>query len=572
MSTPPTYSNTLQLELLSVLSTKPRRWVRLPFPAKVAYSRRPVEDVFESDTSRLFVTRRAPDAVDLSLQLDSGQISRDVMEQIEELRRMNVPVYVYPRWPGASEYLWPLRRNVKGDPSDLTYSCALGTGTTMYMVRASASRGAFLEEVDPTTAPVIMPGVYTGEHLESAFPLGQGVGIFSPRINQIKNSLFGAITSYVPAHWTATVGTPGTDMGVKTDSWIGVPCLWIWGQSNIWTHDAIPVTAEKRFALSFAWKCDGVLQLAIDYDAGTDVNIILGPGAGYYQAQITAPATAATATLKFRLSTGATYGEIAAPQLLAGAADTDANPYFLGSSGSLTRGGLTACNARVASLDIEPHLAYVAGTYEGYGLIAISGYFQPCWEANFGAHYGLAALINAQTGLSIGAEMSKNAGDIGMFLRATQDGTVEASISVPHTKGDAYAFCLYCGQKSALAPIVLGVAAAKVGMPGTIYTAESTSGVNSYTCFTDVRIGETDTAGEALDGIVGGYCVHSIKHADIAVMLAQMANQDYTDLWRNTIGKQYRILPNLSPSPWQRQYWGGAGTSPSIELTQCREL
>src|SRR5574344_247428 len=100
MATPYTYPTTLQLELLSVLTTRPRRWIRLPFPAKINYSRRPVEDVFESDTSRLFITRRAPDAIDLSLDLDSGQIGRDVMEQIEELRRMNVPVYVYPRWPG----------------------------------------------------------------------------------------------------------------------------------------------------------------------------------------------------------------------------------------------------------------------------------------------------------------------------------------------------------------------------------------------------------------------------------------------------------------------------------------
>lgn len=567
----PTYSSTLELDIVSALSSRPRRWVRLPFRAKVGYSRRPVEDVFESDTSRLFVTRRAPDAIDLSLQLDSGQLSREVMEQLEELRRMNVPVYIYPRWPGTTQYLWPLRRNENGDPSDLTYTGTLGTGTTMYMVRASASRGVSLEPVDPTN-PVILPGVYTGEHIENTFPFGQGVGVFAPRTNQVKNSLFGDITSYVPANWTASGGTPGTDQGVLTTSWLGTPALWLWGQSNRWTSDAITVTAKKRMAVSFGWKCDGVIKITLDFDAGTDIDITLGPGAGYYQGQHVIPMTATTVSMIVRLSTGSTYGEFSAPQIICGSADNDANAFFLGGSGSSRRGSLTQCRLRVASLDIEPHLGYVGGSYEGYGLTAISGYVQPAWEENFGASYGLAALTNSRTRKSIAAEISKHAGDLGMFLRAIQDTGVEVSTSMTHTRGDTYAFCLYCGQKGVSDTIVLGVKAAKVGTPGTIYTAESTSGIYRYTCFDGVRIGETDTDDTGLDGIVGAYCVHSIKHSDIAVLLASMASQDYTDLWRATMGKQYRILPNLSPSPWQRQYWGGAGTSPSIELTQYREL
>lgn len=571
MSSAYTYPTTLQLELLSVLSSEPRRWVRLPFAARVNYGRRPVEDVFESDTSRLFVTRRAPDAIDLSLDLDSGQLSRDVMEQIEELRRMNVPVYVYPRWPGTTQYLWPLRRNVVGDPVSCTYTGTLGTGTTMYMVRDSASRGVFLEAVDPTN-PVILPGVYTGEHIESHFPLGQGVGIFAPRTNLVKNALFGSVTGNVPVNWTASGGTPGTDQGVLTTSWIGTPALWLWGQSNRWTSDAIALTAEKRMAVSFAWKCDGVIKITLDYDAGTDVDITLGPGAGYYQAQHVAPFTSASVQIIVRNSTGSTYGEFSAPQILAGSTDNDANPYFLGGTGTDKRGSLSQCRARAAALDIEPHLAYSGSTYQGYGLMAISGYVQPCWESNFGANYGIAALTNSRTGKTIGCEFSKHAGDLGMFLRATQDGGSEATQSVAHSRGDTYAFCLYCGQKDLATAMVLGVQCAKVGTPGTIYTAETTSGIYRSTCFDGVRIGETDTDDTGLDGIVGGYCVHSIKHADIAVMLAMMANQAYTDLWRATMGKQYRILPNLSPSPWQRQYWGGAGTSPSIDLTQYREL
>jgi hypothetical protein len=572
MATPYTYPTTLQLELLSVLTTQPRRWIRLPFPAKINYSRRPVEDVFESDTSRLFITRRAPDAIDLSLDLDSGQIGRDVMEQIEELRRMNVPVYVYPRWPGTTQYLWPLRRNVAGDPASATYTGTIGTDTTMYMVRGSASRGVFLEAVDPSN-PVILPGIYTGEHIESHFPLGQGVGIFAPRKNEVKNSLFGDITAYVPANWTAAGGTPGTDQGVLTTSWIGTPALWLWGQSNNWISDAISITAGKRMAVSFAWKCDGVIKVKLEYNSGTNVDIALGPGAGYYQAQHVSPPGATTVQIVVCNSTGSTYGEFAAPQILCGASNNDATPYFLGGTGTGVLAGLMQCRARVASLDIEPHLGYSAGgSFEGYGLTAISGYFQPCWEENFGANYGIAALTNSRNGKTIGCEMSKQAGDPWMYLRTTQDGGVESSQTVSHTRGDTYAFCLYCGQKSVLDTIVLGVKAAKVGTPGTIYTSESTSGIYRSTCFDGVRIGETDTDDTGLDGIVGGYCVHSIQYADIASLLGLMAHPAYTDLWRATIGKQYRILPNLSPSPWQRQYWGGAGTSPSIELTQYREL
>jgi len=159
MSTPWTLASTIELDLLTCLTTRPRQWVRLPFRARPTFTRRPVEDVFESDASRLFVTRRAPDAIDISLDLAGGQLSRAVEEQLEEIRRMNAPVYVYPRWPGTTQYLWPLRRTVNGDPTDATYTGTLAnTDTTAYMVRASASRGVSLEAIDPTS-PVVLPGV-----------------------------------------------------------------------------------------------------------------------------------------------------------------------------------------------------------------------------------------------------------------------------------------------------------------------------------------------------------------------------------------------------------------------------
>lgn len=579
MSTPWTLPTEIELELLTCLTSRPRQWVRLPFRARPTFTRRPVEDVFESDTSRLFVTRRAPDAIDVSLDLGGGHLSRDVMEQIEEIRRMNAPVYVYPRWPGTTQYLWPLRRNLYGDPTDAMYTGTLANAaTTMYAVRASASRGVSLVEVDPTS-PVILPGVYTNESRETAFPLGQGVGIFKPRTNHVKNSLFGDVTAYVPANWTATAGTPNTDMGVLTDSWIGTPALWLWGQSSIWTSGSILVTAEKQLALSFGWKCDGVLTVKVNFDAGTDITISVGPGSGYYRAQHGIPATATSCTLVVQGGSGMTYAEFSAPQIITGAKKDDGDGCFYGSSGNNTRGGLTTCTARAASLDIEPHLnASTPGIPDGYGILAVSGYVQPLWPENCGSPYGIVELRNSRNGPStISAAFAKAEGDLEMFLKVYIDGVVQTTQSVSHTRGDAYAFVFYSGRKSVLgSPVeVLGCQFAKVGTPGTVYTAEDTTPAEMYMCFDEVRIGEADVDGESncmLDGIVGGYAVHSIRHTDIAGLVAQMANRDYVDLWRNLYARQYRILPQLSPSPWGRQLWGGVGTSPVINLQQYREL
>jgi len=572
VSTEYTYPSTLELDLLTVLSAEPRRWVRLPFRAKPRFHRRPVEDVFESDTSRLFLTRRAPDAVDVTLDLDGGHLSRDVMEQIEEIRRMNAPVYIYPRYPGTAEYIWPLRRGVLGDPADLTYTGTLGAGTTLYMLRASVARGVSLIAVDPTD-PVVLSGVYTSEHYETAFPLGQGIGVFTPRTNQIKNSLFGAVTGNVPANWTATSGTPGTDMDVITDSWIGTPALRLWGQSVAWTSDSMSMINGSNVGISFAWKCDGVLKVTVIYAAGTDEVITLGPGSGWHSQQIVVPGAApTTATLMVKGSTGMTYAEFSAPQLTAAATASDATPYFIGGSGSGVKGSISACSLRATGLHIEPHLqSSIPGTFDGLGLIAVSGIIQPAWEINSGLHYGIAALLNAFTGTSIACEFHKEPGDLGMFLTLRQDGSAVGTQSIAHERGNAYAFCFYAGQKSIAAPIVLGCKAAVVGTPGTIYTAEATE-VERYTCFDSVRVGETEADNMGLDGIVGGYCVHSIRYTALDGYVTKLATQDYLDLWRNLYAKQFRILPNLSPSPWARSSWGGTGTGPSIELQQYREL
>lgn len=575
-TTPWTMPTTLQLELLTALTVEPRRWVRLAFPAKVSYSRRPVEDVFESDTSRLFITRRASDALDLSLSLDSGQLTMAQMMALEEIRRVNAPVYVYPRWPGTTQYLWPLRRNVKGDPADATHACTLADGTTVYALRESASRGAFLEEIDPSN-PVVQPGVYLSEHIEGSFPLGQGVAIIKPRLNEVKNSLFGYVTANVPESWTATAGTPGTDMGVLTDSWIGVPALWMWGQTAKWTSAPIVLTANTSMGIMFGWKCDGVLKVTLNYDSGTDVVYSLGPGAGFARYQVSIPATASSATIVVQGGSGMTYAEFSAPQMITGATKNDGNSFFFGGSGD--KGAVTAFTARATGLDIEPHLQEGAatGVPDGYGIIAVSGYVQPMWEENVGEAYGIVTLYNSRTSHHTCCAFEKAPSDLGMFMKVYEDGAVKGTQSVSHTRGDTYAFVFYSGRKNVLgSPTeILGCQFAKVGTPGTVYTCETSTSIQPYLCFDQVWIGEavvTDETNCQLDGIAGGYAVHSIRYEDISSMVAQMANTDYTDLWRNTLGRQYRLLPNLSPSPWQRTYWGGAGTSPSIELTQYREL
>jgi hypothetical protein len=556
---------------LTVLSSEPRRWVRLPFPAKLTMIPRPVEDVFESDTSRLFLTRRAPDAVDVRIDFAGGHLTRDVMEQIDEIRRMNAPVYIYPRWPGTTQYLWPLRRNLNGDPSNLTYTGTVGTGTTLYAIRASSSRGVHLEAVD-ATSPVILPGVYTAEHCETAFPLGQGVASYAPRSNYVKNSLFGAVTANVPANWAATVGTPGTDMGVLTNSWLGTPALWLWGQSAKWTSDSIACTAENYAAVSFGWKSDGVLTVTLNFNAGTDIVYSLGPGAGYQQAQVLLPLTATSVTIVVQGGSGMTYAEFSAPQLVGVSADESETPYFLGGTGSGVNGKLSSCRMRATGLDIEPHLSLSGGSVDLLGLIAVSGIIQPFWEDGVSPIYGIAALLNSRSGKSISAAVQKDPTAIGMFVKVYQDGVEQTTQSFAHTRGDAYAFCFYSGQKSLAAPIVLGCKMARVGTPGTVWTCGVTTGIDRYTCFDQIRVGETEADDTGFDGILGGYAVHTIRYTSIDGYLGFLASQDYLDLWRQLYSRQYRLLPSLSPSPWGRQLWGGTGNSGSLSLTQYRDL
>ncbi len=573
MTIPWSAKSRLALDLVTSASAGPRRWVRLPYPARVAFTPRPVEDLFETDSGRIYTTRRGPDAIDLTIDLGGGHIPRAVMEQIEDIRRSGAPVYVYPRWPGSAQYLWPLSNGLRGDPMDLSVASDNVPGSVLYALRASAAHGgAALVPVD-ISRPVLQSGVYCSPGVEAPFPLGRGVYAGRLCSNELRNTLFGDVSGGAPADWTAAGGTPGVDMGVLPDSWLGPPALWIHGQNATWASATTSYSKPQTcYNLAFGWLCDGQMRVSLMYNAGASDIITVGPGAGYYRGYFARSEMFTSIRLVAQLHSGATYGELIAPRGNIGQAVSTG--LFIGSAGA----GTTVWRKEEISasgLHIEAPAA---------GLLCVSGYVMPAWADHNEQQHGLVMLANTRQGTTVGCALGPGPSPgMATHLTVTQEENIVGRVSFNdafgfHARGDAYAFCLYMGRGDDSNPIIgctlaRIVTSSTVGSPGMALDTGCYGTIAPCGAFDEIRPGETNAAFTYLDGLLGGYAVHSLpSRAAASTYVRQMADPNYVDLWRNLYARQYRILPQISPSRWQRQMWGGTDSGATITLQQVREL
>jgi len=559
-----TTPSTLEWDIIGAVYNRPNRWVRANITGVLEYGHEPKESVFEASSGRKYVTKLGED--DLPLSISCGAIDRATKQMLEEFRRQGTPVYVYPSIPGTPQAFWPLRNGVGGDPADLVYTGAIGNvNSTLYLIEADTRSGYYFRAVDPSTVQ-IRGSVPIGAGQDSPFCMGRGAYLWKDWTNRVKNSLFGDLTTYIPANWTAAGGTPGTDCGVKAAGVFGVPTLYMWGTGISYTSAWFNVTAATIAALSFVSFTDGSMTVEVDYDNGTSDTTTVGPGTTYTQKDVTIAATASKARLIVTMSAG-TWGEFGAPQVLGAGTglDNSFTPYFIGSFGSGTVGEVDDASLTLTGQHYLPQ--------GGANVcLAVMGYWQPGFgafdTATDGPTNGLCALENTTQGSSISLEAS-NFSAAGLKLHVRQGGTIKGSSAAwIQGVGMSYAWMLMTGWTGTSTYHLYGAIAQVNDAPAITEKVDVTASVNPYTNFDKIDIGRIASARTMCDGIIGGVCVATIPYADKVAWLTFMANRNYTDLWRNHYGRQYRILMNdMSPLPWNRQIWRG-----TIHLEQVREL
>lgn len=555
-----TAPSALGLDIVSAVSTQPNRWTRCNIMGQLGYTHEPNEILFKASTGRLFQTRFAGDSV--QCQITQGACDRQTMQMLEEFRRLGTPVYIYPALPGTIQGFWPLRNGVGGDPDPLVYSSSLGNAaTTVYLLDADTRRGVYFREIDPSVIQIrggLPYGSYIG--VQGEFCMGRGAYLWKEWTNHVKNSLFGDLTSYVPANWTQSGGTAGTDCGVR-DGVFGLPALWIWGTGVTWSSAWFSVNAGTISALSFATYTDGSMTVTLETDV-TRYTKTVGPGGAYTTEDFDIPAAATKARFVVAQTAG-TWGEFSAPQALGGLTgfDNSFTPYFLGSSGTGTTGNVNPSSLTLTGQNFAPQ--------GGTGMcLAVCGYYMPTLGADTeGPTNGLVCLQNTTQGKSISLEASDFG--TGLKLHIRQDDVIKASSStwLPGA-GMSNAWSLLAGWTTTPAYHLYGGLAQVNDAPSVTVSCDTATSVDPLTMFDKISVGQTQADSTQCDGIIGGVHVATIPYASRESWLRFIAHRNHTDLWRNHYGRQYRILLNdMSPMPWTRNTWRG-----TLVLEQLREL
>lgn len=260
------WSASSEIECDIIALGSPNVYQRLPIRAYFTPERRMNRSELDLHGGGKDILQFGRPEVDVTLRL--SRVDRATAEALEEIAERELPCLIYPHVPGTIQAFWPGYNGLGGWPSALTYSQA-GLGSTSrkaYLIKADPGRGVAYVLTD-ITAPIHLSGLRTRDGIEAAFPLGRGWLAFGDLNNHVPNSLFGDITSYEPDDWDWN-GTPGTDGGVITTGWLGLPALWGWGTASRWLSDAAGCGAAKEFSLSFAYRTDGVVTTTISFDAG----------------------------------------------------------------------------------------------------------------------------------------------------------------------------------------------------------------------------------------------------------------------------------------------------------------
>ena len=541
-------------DIVTEVNTRPRLFHRL--------NRRPIPTVKETAnetdlelaSGNIETYRLGEDAQSITLALK--KINKEGRMFLRELRRRGMRVYVYPYLSGALQGYYPLLKGVGGDPSDATFTGEIEDDTTVYIPRADAGFGWYLEEYDYDDG-AFLSSIPTSTGVSSELSLGRGVVLLRPRENSVENSLFGDVTSGVPANWSYTEGaSPPTTAGVITDGWMGVPALWTSDRHFQWRSDVMTCPPAGTFmALSYGWRCDGIIQVTVDFVGAGSEDFTHTEGSGYEHQTVEVPVGATGVRLCIDLQPGdATYGEFTAPQLIkSDAADIRYYPAFMGSSGTDTTGEITD-----TELTATGHFGADVDT-----AVMVSGVIAPLFpEDKDDRARPLFRLSNSNSGSTISCCVKEETADTKIAIY--QDGVSKATASFTHELGKEYAVVFIAGFVDS-GTYKMQAKIREIGSSTTV-TAEATSSLVPYIFFDTLEIGSENDSDNTANSVIQEIIVSACDYSDGDDAVEHLANSDAVDMGNMTRGKLYSIETELSPSAWERGYHDGKMTCKQVKV------
>jgi len=514
------------------------------------------ESEFIADGGDITIHRHGEDHIDL--QLTGRFMSLEDRKIFSELRRRDVPAYIYSAAPGALLHTCPLIRGVKGDPSDGTYTGAVASGTTVYIPDSDHSQQVYMVETDFATTPPIARGIERDQMLENELsdelPLGAGVAILSKAKNSVKNS--GLDDDGTDVYNWILSGAGGADGVTRLEKtgWMGVRSLQIWG-SNVWSQGAIDVSsaAGDWIAISFGWKSDNELTCNLYWDGSFTPNATYtrSGGSGYYRTSIQVPPGVSALMIEFENGTGSTYSEVCAVQVMLGDTTYGGKRFYYGyleGYGNNVQGQITASRLQYSGAYQAAMWPMAAGSDS---VLVVSGYVQPLIKFYKAIEpQRILGFYNTLTGKELECQLKYDGSDYKMYLRANATALSNVVLSGA-AYGDTFFVALAVGFEAGTA--YKRVYVRKVG-GDTTYMAEHSGLTNFYTIYNLLNIG-TDFAGN-----LGANCLFQDVNvwvgcytpcSAVSTHVEYKANPRYLKENMLTCGRQYRFHPEFTPETFE---------------------
>lgn len=494
---------------------------------------------------------------------------------VERIRKLNVPVYIYPRAAGTMQFGLPLIRGLGTDPVEtptVTNARAVATGTTMYLPRSVSGMG---EKLYAAEDPCLMPGFPSGSNYLLPFVLGSGLGVFRPRVNLIKYSSLNAVTQsgVCPIDgWCAagSGGTAGTDRDLNDSPWLP-------GEKTWWTTNSLSQLHSYKFPLTSLtgdpyFSCfamvdgEGVVRIVDTSSSTVLASRSIPAGSGRFETNFTGitPGSYASCRLEIQLASGA-YLEIGHMTLINPGSDVLATylPYL--STDSAAYGELTADGLLVEDMVFRNN--YQRPTSTGASrdnALSFSCFYQPCFGVGtqiarrtimFADHYTTSSLGDIE------AAFQYYSGNHEFALYAGGIRVAGATVS-DFREGDVFAVVLGSGNDGSSAKSQLNAVNMRTGDTYTT-TALTTTLQRAHRVF----LGRRSTSDLQCDGIIGGFTVDSVPFSKLTAYAQRLGNDDLMDLSRRTAGRWYHLKQNTTYRKFTRQAYEG-----SLYLEEARAI
>ena len=499
---------------------------------------------------------------DLTLQITGSNTETELV--VEEIINRNIPVYIYPIAGGGLQLNAPLIRGIQTDPLDkATLTLTVKTGTTVYMPRADAGHGIYLEAID-TSAP-LLDGVYTANGVEAQIPTGRGMPFFRKHENLIKNSLMSAITYSAPyaagSEWgayTSAADVWGTDHGSR-DSVRCADAKTYWTKSTTTTLRSFSLNTSggTQIHLSFMYRVNGSMSIELKDSGGTvRWSRAISTGSGRAQLSTTGIASYAGAYFEVTLASGS-FCEIECMQFIDGnTIDVVEWQPFLGTS-TAVQGEVTG-NDLTIDLDMgADSVAYTAVPADRDGAILASGYFQPQMSEDYqttGSVFCSMIGYDATFSGYIGA----GGGSTFIFGLQTDTTSRDTAAITGHVIGDVYAWGLWSGYSDGVAATRLYCVRAR---DKATYTCDyATAIMFPYR----VVIGADENKAFQADGIVSGVTVQALDWTPCLNAIDRLVDASNLNIFRTTAGRWYTLDRAISPKRYSAS--SNAGTLTATEV------